>query len=59
VRGALAEAEELDHEDGVVASGFTLLEEGVEVCAEAVFSLFLIVNFNVQKFLGEWRLTIR
>jgi hypothetical protein len=39
VRGALSEAEELDHEHGVVATGFTLLEEGIEVCPEAVLGL--------------------
>jgi hypothetical protein len=41
VGGALSEAQELHHEDAVVAAGFALHEEGVKVCAEAVFGLFL------------------
>jgi hypothetical protein len=41
VGGALAEPEELYHEDGVIAAGLTVLEKDVEICAEAVFCLFL------------------
>jgi hypothetical protein len=39
--GALPEAEKLYHEHAVVALSFAALEEGVQVGAEAVFSLFI------------------
>jgi len=36
---ALTETEELDHEDAVVATRFSLREEGVDIGSEAVLGL--------------------
>jgi hypothetical protein len=47
VGGALSEAEELDHEDAVVAASFALEEEGVEVGAESVLSLRYLISVQM------------
>jgi len=44
VRGALSETKELHHEHAVIALGLALLEEGVEIGAEAVFGLYLVIS---------------
>jgi len=38
--GALPEAEKLDHECTIVATGFATPEKGIEICPKAIFSLF-------------------
>jgi hypothetical protein len=42
MRCALSESEKLDHEYTVIATGFSLLEESVEVGTESVLGLVLI-----------------